>query len=91
MQAVAGHKRIVHVLRHDVATLHEELAKRQWVLFRAEDDPSNAKDALLSAVRADWERLREEARVLAQASEWQSKGRDGSLPLRGPHLRSARA
>jgi len=90
-QAVAGQKRIVPLCHRDVDTdgLAPELANRQWVFFRDSDDPEVAQAALMSAVRADWEWLREQARLLGRAREWKRKAEDASLLLRGSDLREA--
>lgn len=92
-RAVDGGKRIVPVLRRDAdeTRLHPAVASRQWVLFRPSDDAAAGRRALLSAVRADWVRLRRQARLLVRAREWVDKGRDGSLLLRGSDLREAEA
>ena len=92
-RAIERHKRIVPLLHRAVATagLHEELGKRQWVFFRNDDDPDRAFEALLSAVRADWGPLRELARLLQRATEWEAKEGDDSLLLRGRELRHALA
>jgi tetratricopeptide (TPR) repeat protein len=92
-RAIAGQKRIVPLCRRDVDadTLNPELAKRQWVFFRDSDDPAAAEAGLLSAIRADWEWLREQARLLSRAQEWNQKNRDDSLLLRGSELREAEA
>ncbi len=91
-RAVVGQKRIVPLCHRevDVAALHPELAKLQWVFFREGDDPDQATQALLSAIKADWKWLREQARLFTRATEWDRKGRDGSLLLRGGDLRGAR-
>ncbi len=90
-RAVGGQKRIVPVLHREVdaGDLHPALANRQWVFFRDLDDADAAREALLSAVRADWVRLRQQARLLVRAREWQTKHRDASLLLRGRDLREA--
>jgi len=88
-RAVAGQKRIVPLCHRDVSVdgLNSALASRQWVFFRDGDDPGAAQAALLSAVRADWEWLREQARLLSRAQEWKQKSKDDSLLLRGRDLR----
>jgi tetratricopeptide (TPR) repeat protein len=92
-RAVASRKRIVPVCRRavDEERLHPELGARQWVFFREGDDEAAAREALLSALRADWVRLRHGARLLDRAREWEAKERDGSLLLRGRELREAEA
>jgi tetratricopeptide (TPR) repeat protein len=90
-RAIAGQKRIVPLCHRDVNAdeLNPALASRQWVFFRKKDDPAAAEAALLSAIRADWEWLRTQARLLARAQEWKQKDEDTSLLLRGSELREA--
>jgi len=90
-RAVEGRKRVVPVLHREVdaGDLHSALAQRQWVFFRETDDPDIARESLLSAIRADWVQLRQQARLLVRAREWQSRNRDASLLLRGRDLREA--
>ena len=87
-RAVEGHKRIVPLCRQEVGprTLHAALAGRQWVFFRAADDPTAAATSLVSALRADWVWLRQHARLLVRAREWQA---DRRRVLRGRELREA--
>jgi tetratricopeptide (TPR) repeat protein len=89
--AIEGQKRIVPLCYRDVNTngLNPEIASRQWVFFRNGDDAETAESELLSAVRADWAWLREQARLLRRAQEWKQKDRNTSLLLRGSDLRDA--
>lgn len=90
-QAVSGQKRIVPLCRRnvDAGALDPALASRQWVFFRDGDDAEAAEASLLSAIRADWAWLREQARLLSRAREWQQKDGDSALLLRGSDLRAA--
>jgi tetratricopeptide (TPR) repeat protein len=89
-RAIEGQKRIVPLCRREVSgELHPALAKRQWAFFRDSDDPETSLGQLLSAVRADWVRLRQQARLLVRARDWDLKSRDDSFLLRGRDLREA--
>lgn len=89
--ATDGGKRIVPLCRTDPgsAELPAEVAKRQWVFFRENDDPESATAALLSAIKADWAEIRQQARILRRAREWQEKSEDPSLLLHGKDLKDA--
>lgn len=89
--AVKVGKRLVPVCRHetDSEDLHPALAARQWIFFRAKDDPAQAFESLVSAIRADWSELRQQARLLRRAREWSAQDRDRSQLLRGKDLRLA--
>lgn len=90
-RAIAGQKRIVPVCREmaEVGLLPTEVGSRQWIFFRDEDDATVAGDALLRAIRADWVWLRQHARLLVRAVEWEARGHDRSLTLRGRELRES--
>lgn len=92
-RAVDAQKRIVPVLYREVprGQISPELAKRQWVYFRDDDDPLKAFADVQSAIRADWQNLRQHARLTVRAREWDAKGRQPSWLLRGRDLRDAEA
>ena len=89
--AVRGGKRIVPVCRAETNSvdLPTDVAKRQWVFFGERDDPGTATTSLLSAIKADWAELRQQARILRRAREWQEKDEGPSLLLRGKDLNDA--
>lgn len=91
--AVTSGKRIVPVIREAVPStaLADPLREHLWVSLEGAVDWKTALDPLLSAIRADWMELREQARVLIRAREWLDKGRGSSLTLRGKDLRTAEA
>jgi tetratricopeptide (TPR) repeat protein len=90
--AIDRGKRVVPVCRRDVAPslLPQEVAGCQWVLARDEDDQTAAGDAVAQAIRADWLWLREHSRLLVRAAEWQARGHDRALTLRGSEIGVAR-
>lgn len=93
LYALQRHKRIVPLLRRAPGNaplaLHPDLAARQWVFFRDSDDPQASLTALVSSIRADWTWLRDHARVLVRAGQWEVGNLDESLLLRGKELRDA--
>jgi tetratricopeptide (TPR) repeat protein len=91
--AARGGKRIVPVCRVETRAedLPAEVASRQWVFFGEGDELESAMTALLSAIKADWAELRQQARILRRAREWQENGEDASLLLRGNDLRESLA
>jgi tetratricopeptide (TPR) repeat protein len=90
-RAIAASKRIVPVCRQEVdaALLPPEVASRQWIFFRSDDEAKAADAALVGAIRADWGWVRRHARLLVRAEEWRAADRDPSLTLRGRELREA--
>jgi dipeptidyl aminopeptidase/acylaminoacyl peptidase len=86
-------KRLVPILRRDPgqATIPPELASRQWIPAREEDDFEAALGLLLEAVDTDREWVREHTRLGGRADAWEHGGRDASLLLRGRELEAAEA
>ena len=83
-------KRLVPVLAEDVATeaVAEVLRRLNWVDMRG-----NAFDTgfslLIAALDTDLVWVKDHTRVLLRANEWNAKGRDSSLLLRGKDLKAA--
>ena len=93
-RAVEGGKRILPlVLREpDGEQVPEPLAARNWIFFReGVDDFDQSVARLEAAIDTDRDWVRDHTRLLARASEWERRGRDASLLLRGADLRSAEA
>jgi WD40 repeat protein len=89
--AVAHNKRMVPVVARDVNadTVHEALAKLNWIFFRDSDDFEKATDTLISAFDTDLEWVHAHTRLLTRAIEWENKGKNNSFVLRGEDLRAA--
>ena len=87
--AAATHKRLIPVVCREVETqaAPEALAKLNWIFLREQDDFEKGIDALLTAVDTDLEWVDAHTRLLEKATEWERKGRDKSLLLRGGELR----
>jgi len=87
-------KRMVTVLHRpiDTADLHPVLAKLQWLDFREHDSDFQANFAgLLRTLDTDREHLETHTRLLVRSGEWDRRGRDESLLLRGRDLETAEA
>jgi WD40 repeat protein len=85
-------KRFVTLLHQpiDVATLHPELAKVQWLDFNRYEGGFSANfTELLRILDTDVEHLHAHTRLLLRAIEWEGKGRKESLLLRGDELTDA--
>ncbi len=84
-------KRIVPLLYRDANGLAvpPELASRNWIFFRAEDDFDDAVDTFVEALETDLEWVRAHTRLLVRAREWELRNHDKSLLLRGSDLREA--
>jgi len=84
-------KRIVPVLRIAVPDddVPEEIRHRNWIPFTAHDDFDASIERVVRALDTDLEVRKEHTRWLTKSLEWEAKGRDRSLLLRGSELRSA--
>jgi WD40 repeat protein len=89
--AVAQGKKILPLVCRDPdeVPVPRELASRNWILCRAEDNFDVAMAALAGALDTDLDWVRSHTRLLVRAREWERRGRDGSLVLRGGDLREA--
>jgi WD40 repeat protein len=90
-RALAGNKRLIPILRRDVAgsEMPPELEQPNWILFRDEDDPAAAVDRLVEALTTDLDWRDMHARVAERAHEWERAGKDSSFLLRGSDLSTA--
>lgn len=89
--AVEQHKRLVPIVQRDVEAnaVPEELAALNWIFFREQDDFDSAVQTLIRALDSDLDWVRHHTRLLVRAREWENKGQDKSLLLRGKDLRNA--
>src|SRR5262249_48102551 len=67
----------------------EAVAKMNWIFFREHDDFDTAVKTLVTAVDTDLEWVEAHTRLLVRAREWDTKGRENSLALRGKDLKAA--
>jgi WD40 repeat protein len=84
-------KRIVPVLHRSVddSRVPPALARPNWILARAEDDPGAAIDALVAAIELDEPWVEQHARFTQRTTEWLRHDRDASYLLRGSDLGAA--
>jgi WD40 repeat protein len=89
--AVALQKRLVPVLVRDPGgtPVPAPLASREWMFFRPSDDFAAAVETLVKALDTDLEWVSAHTRLLGRALEWQKRGRDTSVLLRGRDLDEA--
>ena len=89
--ALALHKRIVPVIRRDVADdeLPRSVAETEWVFLREVDDFSAGIDRLVDALDTDLAWRDQHTRLAGRAREWLDADRNSSFLLRGADLRSA--
>jgi hypothetical protein len=89
--AAHDNKRMVPLWRRDVPDeeVPPNLAAHQYVYLREEDDFEEAFERLLEALDTDMEWVHDHTRLLVRAKEWESKGHDSSMLLRGSELREA--
>ena len=89
-----NHKRIVPVVhrqpsRDDQQHMHPAVNRHNWVFVRDDDQFQTDFQALITALDTDLSYVRDHTRLLTRAKEWEQRGRDGSLLLRGPDLHDA--
>lgn len=84
-------KRVIPLVREDVdpAALPPGLADINWIFFRPQDDFDEALGRLTTALDTDLDRARFHTRLLTRAVEWDQRGRDRNLLLRGSDLEDA--
>src|SRR5215213_2078596 len=89
--AAHNHKRMVPLWHRDVddEEVPPDLAAHQYVFLREDDDFEDAFERLLKALDTDMEWVHDHTRLLVRAKEWESKGHDSSMLLRGGELREA--
>ena len=90
-QAVSLGKRLIPVVIRPVDEPPEELAARQYVFMREQDDFDQSFKTLDTAIRTDLEWVREHRLWLLAALRWATQDRDRSLLLRGRDLKAAEA
>jgi len=89
--AVENNKRLIPVVCREVDDrgVPEALARLNWVFAREGDDFDASLTALTAVIDTDLEWVKEHTRLLTRAIEWEAKGRDRSLLLRGNDLKKA--
>src|SRR5215212_5088724 len=89
--AAHDNKRMVPLWHRDVddEEVPPDLAAHQYVYLREDDDFEDAFERLLKALDTDMEWVHDHTRLLVRAKEWESKGHDSSMLLRGSELREA--
>lgn len=89
--AVSQGKRLIPVVCRDVvaAEVPQSLARLNWVYCREQDDFEAAMSSLVEAVDTDLDHLHAHTQLLLRAVEWQRRGEDTSLTLRGTALGTA--
>lgn len=90
-EAVRLGKRLIPVVIDDVESAPEQLASRQYVFMRPEDDFEQAVTTLTTAVATDLDWVREHRHWLLEALRWEAHDRDRSLLVRGRDLKRAQA
>jgi hypothetical protein len=76
--ALSWRKRILPVVREKpsdqaLTELPEALAKEQWVFLRPEDDPTNAFESIVTAVRTDFELAIVHTRLAIWTDAWEKR------------------
>jgi WD40 repeat protein len=89
--AVAQGKRLIPVVCRDVVAseVPEPLARLNWVYCREQDDFEAAMNLLVQAVDTDLQHVQTHTQLLLRAVDWEGRGQDSSLTLRGAALSAA--
>ena len=91
--AAASHKRLIPLVCREVGAqaVPETLGKLNWISCGSRMTSNKGLDTLLTAVDTDLEWVDAHTSLLQKAVEWDRKGRDQSLLLRGGELGKAEA
>jgi WD40 repeat protein len=89
--AVGNHKRLVPILRREVdaRAVPQPVGSHNWIMLRETDDFEASLETIVTAITTDLEWVRAHTRLLTRALEWEQRGREKSLLLRGAELREA--
>jgi WD40 repeat protein len=89
--AAERHKRLIPIAIETtrLAGINEAVAKVQWIFCRPTDDFDAGVAEVRRAIDLDLDYVRSHTRLLTRAVEWQGRGSDRSLLLRGNDLRRA--
>jgi WD40 repeat protein len=90
-EAVRLGKRLIPVVIEDVKEAPDQLASRQYIFARPQDDFAQAVSTLSTALATDLDWVREHRHWLLEAMRWDSHDRDRSLLVRGRDLKQAEA
>jgi WD40 repeat protein len=89
--AVQNGNRIIPLVVHDIEPKDTPtaLAKLNWIFVRENDDFDTALKKLVIAIHTDFEWVQNHRRLQNRALEWERRGKDKSLLLRGKDLADA--
>jgi len=89
--ALDNNKRIIPILHRDVdkKSVPPELAKRNWLVAREQDEFAAAFAALLETIDTDLNHVRKHTRINVRAIEWQANKYAKSFLLRSRQLNDA--
>jgi len=90
-EAVRLGKRLIPLVIEDVGNAPDQLASRQYIFARPQDDFEQAVSTLSTALATDLDWVREHRHWLLEAIRWDSHDRDRSLLVRGRDLKQAEA
>jgi hypothetical protein len=90
-RALKQSKRLIPILYRECSAslAHPALGPLEWVDLRGGEISEGALDRLFTLIGTDFEWVRSHTRLLLRAAEWQARGRDRSLLLRGRELKEA--
>ena len=81
--AIKHNKRLVPVVWKDASDVHQSMSAHNWVFLREEDDFEANFELLIDALDTDLEYVKEPARLLTLAVDWDKNHRRRNAGLRG--------
>jgi WD40 repeat protein len=93
--ALQNNKRLIPLLRgeildpEDLKVMHPSLSAHNWLMCRDDDDFEHALKSMISTLDTDLDYVRAHTRYVVRAAEWEDKGRNSSVLLRGSDLSEA--
>jgi WD40 repeat protein len=93
--ALQNNKRLIPLLRSevidpdDIKVIHPSLSAHNWLMCRDEDDFEHAFQSMIATLDTDLDYVKAHTRYVVRAAEWDDKGRDNSILLRGSDLSEA--
>lgn len=95
--AVASNKRLVPIVfielkdAADFEKLHPDISATNWIFFNDASKFDDSLKTLLDALSTDYDYVREHARLLVKARDWERGQRENDYLLRGEELEDATA
>jgi len=89
--AIKNGKRLIPIVVEQIKSENapKELSHLNWIFLRENDDFGTGFDALMLAIKTDYEWVQAHRKMQVRALEWERSGQDKSFLLRGKELQRA--